>query len=121
MSRLRLVPFSLEHIRLSFESVRIYSSVGCVLSAGTATFSFLVCSPSASATSIFLMSMADLTTKEKPSALENGSEESDHGDKASTIFQNTDDTDLPDPDEGKSPEERAKLVCGNTRHWESHR
>lgn len=54
--------------------------------------------------------MADLATKEKPSALENGSDESDHGDKASTVFQNTDDTDLADPDEGKTPEERAKIV-----------
>lgn len=54
--------------------------------------------------------MADSTAKEKPSALENGSDESDHGDKASAVvFQNTDDTDLPDPDEGKSPEERAKI------------
>lgn len=56
--------------------------------------------------------MADLASKEKPSALEHGSSDSsDHGDKASAVvFQNTDDTDLPDPDEGKSPEERAKIV-----------
>lgn len=53
--------------------------------------------------------MADLASKEKPTTLENGSDQDDHADKAS-IVQNTDDSDLPDPDEGKSPEERAKIV-----------
>lgn len=54
--------------------------------------------------------MADLTEKAKPSTLENGSDSSHHGDKSSALFQNTDDTELPDPDAGKSPEERAKIV-----------
>lgn len=56
------------------------------------------------------LKMAD-TEKERPSALENGSDVSDHGEKRnSAVFQNTDDTDLPDPDASKSPEERAKIV-----------
>lgn len=59
--------------------------------------------------------MTDLDEKQRPTALENGSDESMHGDKVSVVFQNTDDTDLPDPDEGKSPEERAKIVRGAAR------
>lgn len=53
--------------------------------------------------------MSDFT-QEKPSALENASDVSDHGEKTFAAFQNTDDSDLPDPHEGKSPEERAKIV-----------
>ena len=60
--------------------------------------------------------MADLASKEKPTTLENGSsDQDDHADKAS-IVQNTDDSDLPDPDEGKSPEERAKIVSRRDIH-----
>lgn len=62
--------------------------------------------------------MATFTEKEHPSNLEHGSDSSEHGDKASAVvFQNTDDTDLPDPDEGKSEAERAKIVSGLPQAW----
>jgi len=55
--------------------------------------------------------MADFKDQ-SPSKLETSSDRSISGEKpgSAIIFQNTDDTDLPDPDEGKTPEERAAIV-----------
>lgn len=82
------------------------------------------CLPSSSLTRLtcaFIKNMAALSEKANPAALENASEKSDEiADKrrpsaASHVLQNTDDTDLPDPDEGKSDEERRKIVRAITR------
>ena len=101
--------FSLESVRLSLLRTPTNSCGRRCLVAKPGIGASL---PFATTQPAHFIEMADYSTKEKPATLENGYDESDRGDKVSAVFQNTDDTDLPDPDEGKSPEERAKIVCG---------